>query len=232
MDRARPRPEHPTTMYDWLDPTAIRAWLSLNPHWVAASIALIAFVESFAILGIIVPGVAMLGAASFVAGSGALALPDCLLAAFIGAVCGDGVSFLLGRTFHQDIKRMYPFRANPHWIGKAEGFFREYGTNSVAIGRFIGPIRPVIPLVAGIANMPARKFFLINLLSALGWAPVYVLPGYFLGAAVETRLASPALLLGLALVIIGAASLAAWFRVHYRRYSDLAANTETKHEDT
>ena len=201
------------------DASAIQPWLEQHPAWVATAIALVSFAESFAILGIAVPGVALLGAAAFVAGSGALGLPECLLAAFAGAVAGDGVSFLLGRIFHDDIKRAWPFRHNPEWIANGERFFARHGAKSVAIGRFVGPIRPVIPLVAGILNMPTRPFFLINAASALAWAPVYILPGYYLGAAVDTHLASPRILLTMAVVALTAAGLVFWI---HRRF--LAGN--------
>jgi membrane protein DedA with SNARE-associated domain len=61
----------------------------------------------------------------------------------------------------------------------------------------------VIPLVAGILSMPARRFFLINVVSGMAWAPLYVLPGFMLGAAIESKGASPALLVGAAVGIIG-----------------------------
>ncbi|MGI9295920.1 MAG: hypothetical protein ACR2PS_18205, partial [Pseudomonadales bacterium] len=47
-------------------------------------------------------------------------------------------------------------------------------------------------------------FFTVNLASALAWAPVYMLPGFFLGASIE--LAMPPILLA-ALVTAGAALL-------------------------
>ena len=52
-------------------------------------------------------------------------------------------------------------------------------------GRFIGPIRPLMPLVAGAMNMPAGLFVPVNLASALLWAPVYILPGYMAGRALD-----------------------------------------------
>ena len=205
------------------DASIAQNWLEQHPAWVAGAIALVSFAESFAILGIAVPGVALLGAAAFVAGSGALGLPECLLAAFAGAMAGDGVSFLLGRIFHEDIKRAWPFRRNPGWIANGERFFAQHGAKSVAIGRFVGPIRPVIPLVAGILNMRARPFFLINVASALAWAPVYILPGYYLGAAVDTHLASPRILLTMAVVALGAAGLVFWIHRRFRNGDDNAA---------
>lgn len=194
------------------DAAALQHWLLQNPAWVAAAIALIAFAESVAIVGIAVPGVALLGAASFVAGTGTLSLPASLGAAFAGAVVGDGVSFLLGRVFHQDIKRAWPFRTHPDWIANSERFFARHGPMSVAIGRFVGPIRPVIPLVAGMANMRTPTFFLINVLSALAWAPVYIAPGHALGAAVETRLAAPEIVAGVLVSLAAAGGLVWWIR--------------------
>jgi len=213
------------------DVTALQQWLELHPSWVAAAIALISFAESFAIVGIAVPGVAMLAAAAFVAGSGALGLPACLLAAFAGAVAGDGVSFMLGRVYHQDIKRAWPFRAHPQWIGNGEKFFARHGAMSVAVGRFVGPIRPVIPLVAGILDMPTRTFFLINAASAMAWAPAYVLPGWLLGAAVDTRTASPRVLLLVALAVPGLAALVFWLHRRYRRGGNAAVVAATDQEN-
>lgn len=186
-----------------MDVTTIQHWLIANPGWVIASIGAVAFIESFALLGIIVPGIVILGAASFAAGAVELSITGCLLAAFAGAVSGDGVSYLLGRIFHADIKRAWPFRKHPAWIANGEDFFARHGAWGVALGRFVGPIRPVIPLVAGILSMPARRFFLINVVSGIAWAPLYVLPGFMLGAAIENQGASPALLVGAAVGIIG-----------------------------
>ncbi|WVM90805.1 VTT domain-containing protein [Halopseudomonas pachastrellae] len=79
------------------------------------------------------------------------------------------------------------FRRHPQWIDRGERFFRRYGWVSVVLGRFIGPIRPIIPLVAGMFDMPAWRFVAINLLSALVWAPAYLIPGYSAGRAARGR---------------------------------------------
>lgn len=195
-----------------IDVSMLQEWLAHNPAWVAAAIALISFTESFAIVGIVVPGVALLGAAAFVAGTGALSLPACLVAAFSGAVLGDGISFLLGRRYRHGIKQVWPLHRHPEWIAGSERFFESHGMMSVAIGRFVGPIRPMIPLVAGMLGMQATHFFLVNVLSALVWAPVYIAPGYFLGAAVQTRLAAPELVAGVIVSLLGAGVVLWWAR--------------------
>ena len=56
-------------------------------------------------------------------------------------------------------------------------FFKRYGVHSVFIGRFLGPLRAVVPLVAGMMHMPPLRFNTANVLSAVVWAPALVLFG-------------------------------------------------------
>lgn len=161
------------------------AWLSAHSQWLGLAIFLIALVESLAIAGLLVPGVVLMLAATAMAGSGDLSVSAALAWAFAGAVIGDLLSFALGRVFHQDIRRLSLFRRHPQWIDRGERFFRHYGVLSILIGRFVGPIRPIIPMVAGMFDMPVWRFVLVNLLSALAWAPAYVLPGFYAGRALR-----------------------------------------------
>ena len=56
-------------------------------------------------------------------------------------------------------------------------FFRRYGVYSVFIGRFLGPLRAVVPLVAGMMHMPPLRFYTANVLSAAVWASALMLLG-------------------------------------------------------
>lgn len=180
-------------------------WLTANASLILPAIAIIAFVESFAIAGIVVPGVALLFSAAAVAGLAGIPLIEVLAAAFIGAVLGDVISFYIGRAFHDRLPLTWPFSKYPNALQEGERFFEKYGTYSVVIGRFVGPLRPVLPLTAGVLQMSPTKFILINLLSAIAWAPAYILPGY-LGAeitqlATQNRDITYALVLVLCLII-------------------------------
>lgn len=161
-------------------------WLQMNPGWIGWVIFLIALAESLAVVGIVVPGVVLLFGIAAIAGSGVLDVWTTLTAAFFGAVLGDGLSFFLGRYFHQHIKDFWPFRSHPHWIENGERFFQRHGGKSIILGRFIGPIRPFIPMVAGMLDMPTTRFIFTNVLSAIGWAPVYLLPGYYIGSSIQS----------------------------------------------
>lgn len=160
-------------------------WLQANPSWTGWLIFFIALSESLAVVGILVPGVVLLFGIAAIAGSGILDVWTTLGAAFFGAVLGDGLSFFVGRYFHQHIKDFWPFRTHPQWIENGERFFQRHGGKSIVLGRFIGPIRPFIPMVAGMLDMPIGRFIFTNIISAIGWAPAYLLPGYYLGSSIQ-----------------------------------------------
>ena len=99
-------------MGPWLD--GITDWLTLNPQWLAAAVFIVAFVECLAIAGIIVPGTVLLFAIAALAGSGALSLGETLLLGLLGGLLGDGISYYLGRHFHQNIRRLPGLRHHPN----------------------------------------------------------------------------------------------------------------------
>lgn len=170
---------------------ALTDWLALYPEWLAFALFLTAFLESLALAGIIIPGVAILFAIAALAGQTSMPIATALLWAGAGAVAGDGLSFALGRQFHGRLDRLWPLNRYPGLITKGERFFQSHGGKSVIIGRFVGPVRPIIPLVAGALLMPWRRFLAFNLSSAVGWAPVYVLPGYLVGSAMASDIEPP-----------------------------------------
>lgn len=49
----------------------------------------------------------------------------------------------------------------------------------VFFGRFLGPLRASVPLVAGICEMPASTFQIANIASAIVWATGILAPGAF-----------------------------------------------------
>src|SRR3990167_7943014 len=103
--------------------------------------------------------------------------------AMLGAVIGDGISYWMGHYFNDRLRRIWPFSTNPNLLEKGEGFVLKYGVMSVFIGRFVGPVRAIVPLVAGMLGMKPLLFTIANITSAIGWAPIYMLPGILLGAA-------------------------------------------------
>ncbi|WP_166268572.1 bifunctional DedA family/phosphatase PAP2 family protein [Marinobacter caseinilyticus] len=174
---------------DWLE--TLTAWLAGHPGWLAAALLLTALTESLAIAGLIVPGVAILFAMAALAGKTGMPVVEALVWAGAGAVLGDGISFWLGRHFKGRLHTLWPLSRYQGLLTRGEQFFRHHGGKSVVIGRFLGPVRPVVPLIAGAFNMPWRRFLLFNIVSAIGWAPVYILPGFLVGSALAYQISLP-----------------------------------------
>ncbi|MFY1665249.1 bifunctional DedA family/phosphatase PAP2 family protein [Pseudomonas sp. Pseu.R1] len=173
-------------MGSWLD--SITSWLSANPSWLGAAVFLVSFLECMAIAGIIVPGTVALFAIAALAGSGILPLSEALLLGLLGGLLGDFVSYFLGRRFHQNIRRLPGLRHHPEWIAGAETYFQRYGIASLLVGRFIGPLRPMLPMVAGMFDMPFVRFAVVSVVAAAGWSVAYILPGWATGAAIRLPL--------------------------------------------
>ena len=170
----------------WLD--GMTGWLTANPQWLGLAVFVVACIECLAIAGIIVPGTVLLFAIAVLAGSGALTLGETLLLGYMGGLLGDAVSYFLGRRFHQNIRRLPLLRHHPEWIGSAELYFQRYGIASLLVGRFIGPLRPMLPMVAGMFDMPLPRFIIVSLISGAGWSVAYLLPGWATGAAMRLPL--------------------------------------------
>ncbi len=179
------------------------SWIAEHPNWALAVVFLVAMAESLAIVGMLVPGVAVMFAIGALIAADAIAFWPAMLWAVAGAVMGDGLSFWLGRRFQDDLRDLWPFNRHPESLEQGIAFFRKYGGKSVAVGRFFGPVRAVIPLVAGMLGMPPGRFLVANVLSALAWAPAYLVPGMVFGASLKLasevafRLVALILLLGL-----------------------------------
>lgn len=173
-------------MMQWFD--SMTTWLQASPQWLALAIFLIACLECLAIAGIIIPGTVVLFTLAALAGNGALELWQTLLLAYAGGLLGDAISYTLGRHFHQSIRRLPVLREHPEWLTSAETYFQRYGVISLLVGRYIGPLRPMLPLVAGMLDMPAVRFALVSMLAAAGWAVAYMLPGWATGAALRLPL--------------------------------------------
>lgn len=180
---------------------ALLEWIQHNPNWAYTAVFLIAALESLAIVGLFLPGVAIMFGVGALVAADALALWPTLAWAAAGAIAGDGFSFWLGRHYHQRLRVIWPFRRYPALMNRGVDFFHRHGGKSVILARFIGPVRPILPAVAGMLDMPPRRFFLVNAFSALLWAPAYTLPGVVFGASlglaaeVAGRLAALLLLL-------------------------------------
>ncbi|MDO3376811.1 bifunctional DedA family/phosphatase PAP2 family protein [Geoalkalibacter halelectricus] len=167
-------------MEPWLETFA--AWLPSG--WLYyACLGLIAFLESLALVGIFVPGSVIIVMAGFFAAHGQGAPLPLMAAVTVGAIFGDLVSYLLGARYGTRLFQTRILVRRKQILNRARLFFVAHGGKSVFFGRFIGILRPFIPLIAGSARMPPAPFAAYTLISAILWGVAYPGLGYFFGAS-------------------------------------------------
>ncbi|MGD8312931.1 MAG: phosphatase PAP2 family protein [Gammaproteobacteria bacterium] len=161
----------------------ILAWVELHPHAFSVAVFITALAESLVILGLVIPGAALLFGIGALVATGALPVVPIMLWTAGGALAGDFISFLLGHHYHQRLRVIWPFRRYPRLVNRGVDFFVRHGGKSVFMARFIGPLRPVVPAIAGMMNMTTARFLAVDILASLLWAPAYILPGMVFGAS-------------------------------------------------
>lgn len=165
-------------------------FISANQVWAGPIVGLIAFGESLAVIGMLIPATPIMLAIGGLVGAGIIDPIPVMIGAVIGAVIGDIISYFLGWWLGRRVIHQWPLNKYRQHIAQARLLFRKYGFAAVFFGRFFGPVRCTVPLVAGMMSMDQKRFQTANILSALVWAPVMILPGWLAGrgAGIFSRL--------------------------------------------
>lgn len=198
----------------WFD--TIVAWITAHPVAAGGVVFLIAFCDALVVLGIMVPALPLLFAVGALVGLGHLSGPYAILCAALGALLGDGLSFWIGRRWGLRLRDVWPFRRYPQLLDRGEALFRRHGAKGVVIARYVGAVRPFVPVVAGMLRMPVKRYLPASIFAAITWAAGFVLPGWLFGAsydavaAVADRLALVLLALMTVLALVWAMVLYTW----------------------
>jgi len=148
-----------------------------NQVWAAPIVGVLAFGESLAFVSLLIPAwSALIGIGALVGASDVKFWPVWVAAA-LGAALGDWLSYWLGFTFKDRVARMWPLSRHPEMLPSAGKFVGKWGVPGIFIGRFFGPLRAAVPLVAGIFEMPYWHFQIANFSSAFVWSATLLLFG-------------------------------------------------------
>ncbi len=160
-------------------------WLNTHPVWGVSIVFMVAFFESLALIGLLLPGIMILFGFGIMIGLGLMDLIPIWIAASCGAFLGDFVSYLLGHRYGGHLLDLWPFSRYPGLMERGVKFFHTHGAKSLVAGRFIGPLRPIIPAVAGMMGMRPARFLAVDIPACITWAPTFLLPGLLFGASLE-----------------------------------------------
>lgn len=180
--------------------------------------------------GLLLPGETALIVAGTLASQGKLSLSTVIAVAAAGAIVGDNIGYLFGRTGLQRLLarpgRTATVRRNA--VRHAETFFDRYGAFAVFIGRWIPGLRLTAAWAAGLTHMPWPRFLIWNALGGIAWAATVGGAAYELGSRVSGALGTVGLgAIGLILLGFGVRSVLRIVREHKN-----AANEATLNEIT
>lgn len=153
------------------------AFVTAHAHWAPYIAFGLAFGESLAVLSLIFPATVVLVGLGPIIEAGGIPFLPVWAAAAAGASLGDALSYWIGHYLKDSARHAWPLRNYPAAMAGAERFFLRFGGASVFLGRFFGPLRAFVPLIAGMFAMPHLLFQMANITSAMAWAFLLLAPG-------------------------------------------------------
>ena len=161
------------------------AFVRDNAAWAPPIVFALAFGESLAFISLLIPAWGALVAIGALIGPSGINFWPVWLAGSLGAAIGDWLSYWIGLKLEYRVQHIWPLSRHPELIPRGERFMKSWGVAGIFIGRFFGPLRAVVPLIAGIFEMPFWRFQLANFSSALVWAAVLLTIGDVISFSVK-----------------------------------------------
>src|ERR1700736_4979981 len=152
-------------------------FVRVHEAWAAPVVFALAFGESLAFISLLIPAWAALVGIGVLISSGNLNFWPIWVAGSIGAALGDWLSYWIGVKLGPPVAHMWPLSRHPELLPKGEAFVARWGAVGIFIGRFSGPLRAAVPLVAGIFAMPYWRFQAANFISAFVWVAMLLTLG-------------------------------------------------------
>lgn len=156
---------------------SITDFVHAHSEWAAPVVFMLAFGESLAFISLLLPAWAALVAIGALAASNGISFWPVWIAASLGAAFGDWLSYWIGLKLEYSVQNIWPLSRHPDLIPRGERFMKKWGMPGIFIGRFFGPLRASVPLIAGIFEMPFWRFQVANFTSAFVWAAVLLTLG-------------------------------------------------------
>ena len=148
-----------------------------NAVWAPPIVFALAFGESLAFVSLLFPAWGALVAIGALIGTSGISFWPVWIAAALGAAFGDWLSYWIGLKLEYSVQHIWPLSRHPDLIPRGERFMKTWGIPGIFIGRFFGPLRASVPLIAGIFEMPFWRFQFANFTSAFVWAAVLLTLG-------------------------------------------------------
>lgn len=148
-------------------------------------IGIVSFLESLALVGLLLPGIVLMATLGTFIGNGTLPFYPSWIAGIIGCLLGDWCSYYIGLYFKDWLHNLKFLKKHVNLLNKTKSLLNKHSIITILIGRFIGPTRPLIPMVAGMLKLPLKKFIFPSILGCILWPPIYFFPGIITGITIN-----------------------------------------------
>ena len=179
-------------------------------------------------VGLLVPGETILVTSGILAGTThELNVVGIVMTAATAAFAGSVAGYAGGRYGQQHLLHRVSglLHLDERDLRLGRYLFRRFGGRVVFVARFIAFLRALAGLLAGLNQMPLRRFLLFSALGAIAWSATFGFAAYALGERIRTLSAGASIAIG----ALALAALAAgiWFlrtrRERLQREADRAA---------
>jgi undecaprenyl-diphosphatase len=185
-------------------------FIGLHPTLAIAAAFLVSACEALPIIGLFSPSTVVLVGIGGLVGLGRVSFWPVFIATILGATIGDATSYWAGRIYKERFAEIWPFSRHRGLWTAGQRHFDRHGGRSIVIGRFVPGIKPVVSGIAGMMGMGVFRFTILNLLSAIAWGAVHILPGVSAGLALTgLNAVSKRLVVFIAVLVVGTV-LAIW----------------------
>ena len=156
------------------------------PQWVAAlgyfGLFFIIFIETGLFFGFFLPGDSLVVTAGFLASQGVLNIWILVPLFVITAILGYALAYWFGKALGSwMLQRKDGWLFKRRYLEEARIFYDKHGPLALVVGRLIPIIRTFVPIAAGLAGMPYRRYMFWNIVGAILWGGVLCLFGYVMG---------------------------------------------------
>jgi membrane protein DedA with SNARE-associated domain len=167
---------HDGRMDAFLD--TLHSLVAENRLLVCAILAVITLLEALMLVGVLIPIMAVMLTAGALIATGSLHPVEVIAWCSLGAAVGDAVSYLVGRRIGAKAVRHPAMAKHRRTVARARLYTRRYGVLALVVARYLGPLRPSVPMAAGMTRMRDWTFHAANTVSAPFWVISVLAPGY------------------------------------------------------
>ncbi|HNX68336.1 MAG TPA: VTT domain-containing protein [Candidatus Omnitrophota bacterium] len=149
-------------------------------------LVIVIYAETGLLAGFFLPGDSLLVTAGvFAAVEGALDIRILIPLLGCAAIAGDNTGYWLGRHFGPKLfSKEDSFFFHKNHLARTQKFYDRYGAKTIILARFVPIVRTFAPTVAGVGQMPYKKFLSYSIGGGLAWIASMTLLGFTLGRSI------------------------------------------------